>query len=78
LNFSGRELGLDEDVVPEELLLDEEEEEISELNLPSGMFIEENGEMVDVDPIVFEKFDEDVDIEVVDDLLDVVDDEDKF
>ncbi len=79
LNFSGRELGLDEDVVPEELLLDEEEEEISELNLPSGMFIEENGEMVDVDPIVFEKFDEDDDVEIVDDdLLIVVDDEDKF
>ncbi|MEI6132750.1 MAG: DNA-directed RNA polymerase subunit beta [Bacillota bacterium] len=89
LNFSGRELGLDEDIVIEE------DEEISEDNLPSGMFIEENGEMIDVtsddedadldvealedilkkDVLEFEKFDED-DV-TADDLIDVVSD-DKF
>ncbi|MEI6602217.1 MAG: DNA-directed RNA polymerase subunit beta [Clostridia bacterium] len=93
LNFSGRELGLDEDLTIDDPML--EDEEISEINLPSGMFIEENGEMVDVaveedidldpdsleeifkkDSIVFEKFDEDD--EVAEDILDVVDDDDKF
>jgi len=87
LNFTGRELGLDDDL--------SETEAISEENLPGGMFLEENGEMVDPiveddddidlepdsledlfakEPITFEKFDDDDD----DDLVDVVDKDDKF
>jgi len=92
LNFTGRELGLDEDLLIDESII--VEDDLTEDNLPSGMFLEENGEMIDVpsedvdldpdslddlfskDEIVFEKFDDD-DI-VVEDIVDVVDNDDKF